>query len=519
MAEIADSDSPDPLSSTPPRPASLWTDSTISPGSNSPGSDFNYHFLLPSESPPRSQARPRHSQPQSSPYNSSSASASTTLPMPSSPSEDFDPFERFLLGYGGDDIPGSSDFEDEEGLFVDDEDDNRHDNNNGGDFVVNLHHPIGQLDAPRLAGSYGWGDAGIVGRNNRERNGVAAGTNSPSGNNRGQLDELVEVEVLQPNNPRGQQRNQEHHQHRAEPEVIDLTGDNDGPAQLAPRHHSQNARRQRSQQQNPPPRLSRSDASYMGSHTVIDLISDSDDEPAEVVVAPPPRRNIPPRRANQEPSRERQPPPRQPEQPDPLGLPGRHYFQQLMQNIPLFRLVNNLPNMDYRDEDDIVIMGQRNLMPEAPPAPAGPINLDYLAHPFPNHAIATGGPGGKPAHEPPKETREGFTRNTGEDVVAICPSCELELAYDPDEDSKDQAPPAKKARTKKDKAEHHFWAVKTCGHVYCKMCYENRKPVGKNPRPVGFRPDPNGLKNHVLCAVDDCDSDVSAKSAWVGIFM
>lgn len=66
--------------------------------------------------------------------------------------------------------------------------------------------------------------------------------------------------------------------------------------------------------------------------------------------------------------------------------------------------------------------------------------------------------------------RDGFSRNTGEDVVAICPSCNRELAYDPDEipDSNATTTP-KTSRNKRDKAEHHFWAVKACGHVSC-MC-------------------------------------------------
>ncbi|ORY63265.1 uncharacterized protein BCR38DRAFT_294221, partial [Pseudomassariella vexata] len=123
----------------------------------------------------------------------------------------------------------------------------------------------------------------------------------------------------------------------------------------------------------------------------------------------------------------------------------------------------------------------------------------------------------KPVHEPPPQAKEGFTRDTGEDFVLICPSCDEELAYDPDVED-ENGPPTKKARTRKDKAEHHFWAVKACGHVYCKRCYDNRKPSARNPVKVGFKPPPTDQRK-LMCAVDGCESEVSTKTAWVGIFL
>lgn len=68
--------------------------------------------------------------------------------------------------------------------------------------------------------------------------------------------------------------------------------------------------------------------------------------------------------------------------------------------------------------------------------------------------------------------------------------------------------------------------------VYCKKCYENRKCT-KN---TGFKHKDQGssasgaagsssnggaaAKNlKVLCAVDDCTTDVSFKTAWVGLFL
>ena len=54
--------------------------------------------------------------------------------------------------------------------------------------------------------------------------------------------------------------------------------------------------------------------------------------------------------------------------------------------------------------------------------------------------------------------REGFSRDTGEETVVVCPACGGELEYDP---AKNEG--AKKR--KREKGEHHFWAVKACGHV------------------------------------------------------
>ncbi|KAI1503292.1 hypothetical protein F5X99DRAFT_407108 [Biscogniauxia marginata] len=361
-----------------------------------------------------------------------------------------------------------------------------------------------------------------------------------------QRDELVQMEMggNGNGNGNGDGNGRNHRQNRQQhpPTVIDLTGDDaessPRPAYLrAPRHPSQNPRGRRSQRRSTPPPLARSDGSYIGGPQVINLISDSDDELDEV---PPPRRsnnnsndNININDHNNAGRGARNARlgdmPRQAGRAgaqnaalrDAMNVPLQH-FHQIIANIPIFHMMNRNNPADRDPDDDIVMLGQRNL-PAPPPPPAhgniGPVHLDYLAVPFgpPHYGGAVASP--KPAHEPPKEAREGFTRETGEDVVAICPSCEKELAYDPD--GEDDAPltPAKKQRTKKDKAEHHFWAVKACGHVYCKKCFDNRKPVGKNPTPVGFRPDPKGTKNKMLCAVDECDSDVSSKTAWVGIFL
>lgn len=87
---------------------------------------------------------------------------------------------------------------------------------------------------------------------------------------------------------------------------------------------------------------------------------------------------------------------------------------------------------------------------------ASPPNLNYQRPAFdpPQPAAAQQGAGSK--MEVPK-AKEGFTRDTGEETVVICPACGNELEYDPvKSDGK---------KRKRDKGEHHFWAVKRCGHV------------------------------------------------------
>ncbi|KAI1121546.1 hypothetical protein F5Y10DRAFT_256102 [Nemania abortiva] len=380
------------------------------------------------------------------------------------------------------------------------------------------------------------------------------------------------------------------------PNFIDLTGDDDDadmpvqpnaagqsnhPGRSVPHRQSGNQRRLRSQPQNAPPRLNRSDGNYIDNNQLdVIVLSSSDDEDQ-------PMRNMPRRGAqnnrhglfnnqNNQNNQNQQNPHlnrineinfgarnvrfgdqlRQPgltpapapahaqahgQNPNSNGaFPG---FAQFVQNIPLFQFLNPaagmMANRNQMPDDDVVVTGERNVgnLPNLGPIPGqrpflGPIHLDYaarpfnLAHPHPPNNPGGGGGGGvgggggpaKPAHQPPKPARPGFTRDTGEDVVAICPSCDQELAYDPEGDDDTPATPAKKSRSKKATAEHHFWAVKACGHVYCKRCFDNRRPSARSAVHVGFRPEGDGGKK-IFCAVEDCDSEVSAKGAWVGIFM
>lgn len=192
-------------------------------------------------------------------------------------------------------------------------------------------------------------------------------------------------------------------------------------------------------------------------------------------------------------------------------------------------------------EVDVEIIGHNPLPPFPPnldnPLVNNPVHFNYQANGFNRYAAAVPP---KPAHVPPTPAKPGFTRATGDDLAVICPSCEQELKYDPNA-GEPITPPAKRARTRKDREEHHFWAVKACGHVscwlppargvsllnlrlliffflqvYCKSCYENRRPTAKSPK-TGFRPSDTPRK--VLCAVEDCDSEVANKGSWVGLFL
>jgi hypothetical protein len=150
--------------------------------------------------------------------------------------------------------------------------------------------------------------------------------------------------------------------------------------------------------------------------------------------------------------------------------------------MPLFHVLNHhaaspaMAARNNRPDDDVVITGEQRVGEQDGARQGfiglGNIQLDYAMHPFPPlqvpphiAAAASAAVPPKPVHVPPKPARPGFTRDTGEDVVAICPSCDQELAYDPEGDGDAIAAPARKPRSKKAQAEHHFWAVKACGHV------------------------------------------------------
>jgi hypothetical protein len=268
-------------------------------------------------------------------------------------------------------------------------------------------------------------------------------------------DELVELEMQPP---------------RAQPEVIDLTGEPDTPDEpeviVAPRARALNAgqiagrnpRRQMSLNHRTPS-LSRSDGSLLGNHAnVIDLTLD--DSPA-----PPPMPLQLPRRDNPEllhqnrhqrhHHRNRHPARAQPVNLDDQGGFGARIVAGFARRLDLLRQLGRFGNP--HDVEVQFIGGGLDM--DNPLAGNAP-NLNYRAN-------GNNGPP-KPAHVPPPAPRDGFTRDTGDaDDVVVCPGCTEELKYDPDSANDDtmsgRAP--KKPRTRKDQEEHHFWALKDCGHV------------------------------------------------------
>ncbi|KAK4108968.1 hypothetical protein N656DRAFT_771429 [Canariomyces notabilis] len=360
------------------------------------------------------------------------------------------------------------------------------------------------------------------------------------------MDELVEMEVRPARAARRRSRTPA--RASAQAEVIDLTGEPDSPEQPraaaparsrnsnADHNSNRNSRRQASLNQRTPS-LPRSDGSLLGGNhheIVIDLTLDD---------APPPPRmpEAPPRRHHHRPHNPPPPPPRrQRVDLSEADFSTVYRFVTHMASRPLdfvHRLGGVFGNHQPIDVDVQIIGGGRaqqannnnnNNNLNNPLAENVP-NLNYHVGGHHHHGHGGGGAGGggggsrKPAHVPPPPARPGFTRNTGtgagsEDEVAVCPSCEQELQYDPEEEDSVNGPPAKKARTRKDREEHHFWAVKECGHVYCKDCYEGRKG-GKNSS-ANFRKGLDSVRRgQILCAVEGCRSDVSNKPAWVGLFL
>lgn len=293
-------------------------------------------------------------------------------------------------------------------------------------------------------------------------------------------DELFEMEVG--SLPRGRgSRGQAPEPVRvpARASVIDLTNEPDSPeeiaassflrnsAQAAPanlpssRRNRANPRRQ--QLLGRTPSLSRSDGSILGAAPVIDLTLDDDDmEP----MAPPglfgnPRRPVLPPIRRRAPGDARRPIDLVVENPDEGA---RNYLTARLNRSPGNALSS-------------ISSFFSGLMGDTPPFNAlasvrtGPLHTpahNPLGNNMPNFNYRGNGYNNqgepKPAFVPPPPARPGFGRNTAEDVIFVCPSCDEELKYDPDAE-RAKARPAKKARNRKDREEHHFWAVKECGHV------------------------------------------------------
>ncbi|KAJ4133817.1 hypothetical protein NW768_005406 [Fusarium equiseti] len=272
--------------------------------------------------------------------------------------------------------------------------------------------------------------------------------------------------------------------------VIDLTEEPDSPVQSRARapsvQTSQNTRnpRRTNSQRISPPQLARTDGTFVGrSANVIDLTLDSPEE----------------------------------------ERPSRHYPHAGR----MFARSDELIELEFLSQQPIqsFTLGPLRRLAGILGVGAGfnPPTLDISRNAFARP------PSPKPRMDTPPPAREGFTRNTctepekESESVVICPACNEELAYDPTGTVTQSSVGTAKGKRKRAPGEHHFWALKKCGHVYCADCFENRKPTKTNRDGVGFRsPDgrpPYVAANDLRCAVDDCDSKVSAKTEWVGIFL
>ncbi|KAL1838712.1 hypothetical protein VTJ49DRAFT_2277 [Mycothermus thermophilus] len=407
---------------------------------------------------------------------------------------------------------------------------------NAVDFIDNLHeevrrdhglHLLDDLEAHRRA------EAALARENQRanarqqqRRQNMPPRQGSRQGDRRAYDlfgDELVEVDV-QPVRaaarnltlPRVQQQ---------QPEVIDLTADSDHdepqivegprPGGAAPAQApGRNPRRQPAGIQRTPS-LARSDGSILGNPAnVIDLtLDDSPDAPPQPIQLP--RRESHPLHNNNNRHQPRRSQRVQNHNPrnrhdQPAGFGARLAgFANILSGFDLVRQLGFGRHPDL----EIQFLGGLgdNANMENPLANNVP-NLNYRGYGPP-------APAPKPRHVPPPPPRAGFTRDTGSaDQVVVCAGCDQELKYDPEAgQAGSNTPRVKRQRNRKDFEEHHFWAVKECGHVYCKECYDGRKNTSKTP---SFRRE-NGSGNarKIFCAVDGCTSDVNNKGNWVGLFV
>ncbi|KAG6006733.1 hypothetical protein E4U21_006718 [Claviceps maximensis] len=294
--------------------------------------------------------------------------------------------------------------------------------------------------------------------------------------------------------------------------VIDLTEEPDSPLDQRqsqpPSQAGRNPRRTNSQRITPPS-LSRSDRTMMGPEpSVIDLTADS----------PELERQSEPRTTRSRQYRDH----------------NRHMLHQSTSGFAHEHIIGleiaNAPDGSsslYTSSLASISQGFHRLA-------AGffyPESASSLSSRAPNHfpppaALAHREPTPKPTMEPLPPTREGFTRDTSstEERLFVCPACNDELAYDSSGNPNSQPSNTGKVRKRKRvMGEHHFWALKKCGHVYCADCFENRRPTKACPEGVGFRAAPgkslSAAPNEIRCAVDSCDTKVALKTEWVGIFL
>jgi hypothetical protein len=264
--------------------------------------------------------------------------------------------------------------------------------------------------------------------------------------------------------------------------------------------HPRHPRRHMAQDHGRMPSLNRSDGSILNDNAaaVIDLTLDSSDDtaPANRRLPHPPAALINHQPAHRNHHR-RLPGPAQ--APPAAVAPahrtqyiGRHLIGSLRGLIPglLAQAVNNPREADVQFVQAVPLPPPFPMNPN--PLAGNPPEFNYQANGF---GVYGQQPTPKPDFQAPPASRPGFTRDTrtdggddgaGEDLVVVCPSCDNELKYSPGEED-DNPRPAKKARGKKSQEEHHFWAVKNCGHVglpYLVCNWFRPMPTEQSPKPL-----------------------------------
>lgn len=244
--------------------------------------------------------------------------------------------------------------------------------------------------------------------------------------------------------------------HQASNSIIDLTED-DVPSSQG---------RRSSQRAGAPPQLARSDSITLGAEVI--EIDDSDDDEVEFLretrLPPPPPQPRPRSVHHPVAYRNQLPPPnvRPDNRNDMMAA-----FREVQRNIGLMNQGNNVGALFGHRHLNNIGNNIRGLFGEIrPPGDNIPMrmpgNMDYHLHPFQEPAQQA-----KDEHVPPPPAREGFTRSPKEDDICVCPACDEELVFHPDQVESTSAvkPSSKKAPSKADRAEHPFWVVRECGHV------------------------------------------------------
>lgn len=260
--------------------------------------------------------------------------------------------------------------------------------------------------------------------------------------------------------------------------VIDLTDEPDSPievrpptlantageapaAQLPPIRTYRHPRRTNSQRLTPP-RLSRSESIMLASEpSFIDLTGDDDTGGTNHT-----NNNEPPRRSNRN-----HPRPIIPPHPDSTGgndhLVGFEFLNP--RHAIRYGFASSFARGFGRTLADILSADFLTSQPPSLPLPTGlPARLYAQRQPQPQQQP----PSPPQVMAPLPPARPGFTRDTvlepGEDAderVVVCPICNEELAYDPAEGPAIQTTATGAKKRKRAIGDHHFWAVKQCGHV------------------------------------------------------